>query len=259
MNSLPNAHARSTPTTLRFKHSRRRSGISLVLTSYMTDLFPLSSSIRYAASAREGRVLGIGCSPELADALRRLDRLERQDRLDLRQRNLQLTQRRDQACLPQLAGLVEAVARVLINPCRRQQTQLVIEPQRLGGQPRASGELSDAHLIHLLVPHRHDSCPTSLRLPPMSRSSRRVEEKRTPSYYFRSASGCWFATRAGTTRLWARGWVCPTGGRDVGPGVVAACERYGSLVAASVCLVTAADTGWVLSGRWRRSLGRARR
>jgi hypothetical protein len=113
-------------------HSRLRSGISLVPTSYITDLFPLSSSIRYAASAA-GRVLGLGCGPDLADALRRLERLKRQDRLDLRQRDLQLAQRRDQACLLELAGLVQAVARVLIHSCRWQQTQLVIEPQRLGG------------------------------------------------------------------------------------------------------------------------------
>src|SRR6185312_6765692 len=99
-----------------------------------------------------GRVPGLGCGPELADTLRRVNRLERQDRLDLRQRDLQLAQRRDQACLLELADLVETVARVLIHPCRRQQTQLVIEPQRLRGQPRASGELSDAQLIHVLAP-----------------------------------------------------------------------------------------------------------
>ena len=117
---------------MRFTHSRLRSGISLVLTSYITDLFPLSSSIRYAASARRAVCPASVAAQICADALRRLGRLERQDRLDLRQRDLQLAQRRDQACLLELAGLVEAVARVLVHPCRRQQTQLVIEPQRLG-------------------------------------------------------------------------------------------------------------------------------
>jgi len=29
----------------------------------------------------------------------------------------------------------------------------------------------DAHLIHVLAPHRHDSCRASLRLPPRSRSN----------------------------------------------------------------------------------------
>src|SRR5690242_12848730 len=134
MNSFPNAHAAGSPATFRLMQSRLRSGMSLVLTSYITDLFPLSSSIRYAASATGG-VLGVHCRPELADADGCLGRLERQDRLDLRERDPQLAQRSDQACLFQLGGLVEAVARVLIHPCRRQQPQLVIEPQRLGGQP----------------------------------------------------------------------------------------------------------------------------
>jgi hypothetical protein len=77
-------------------------------------------------------VVGLGDGPELAEALSRLARRKRQDRIDLRQRDLQLAQRRDQACLLELAGLIEAVARVLVHPGRRQQTQLVVEPQRLG-------------------------------------------------------------------------------------------------------------------------------
>ncbi len=46
MNSLPNAHAPASPSTLRFKQRTVRSGISLVETSYIIGSFPLSWATR---------------------------------------------------------------------------------------------------------------------------------------------------------------------------------------------------------------------
>jgi hypothetical protein len=80
-------------------------------------------------------MLGFDTCPVPGELLRSSVRILVEDRLDLLQRHLYLPQRRYQPCLAQLPGRIPAVARAWIDPLRRQQPYLVIQPQRLGRQP----------------------------------------------------------------------------------------------------------------------------
>jgi hypothetical protein len=109
-------------------------------------------------------MLGLGGSPVLADALGSGLRLEDEDGLYAGERDLKLPQRRDQACLLKLSGVVIAIAGTGVDPRRWQQPELVVEPKRVRRQAGPPGELSDAHQIH--VAH-FLACPGSRPVRPL--------------------------------------------------------------------------------------------
>src|SRR4029077_6427938 len=59
---------------------------------------------------------------------------------------------RDQPSVVQLTGGIPAVTRVRIDLGGRQQSQLVIQAQRLRRQAGQPGELTDAHQVHGRLP-----------------------------------------------------------------------------------------------------------
>jgi hypothetical protein len=96
-------------------------------------------------------MLGLGLRPELADAVDGDLRRELEDRLDLGEWHSDLPQRRNEVGPLKLALLVEAVAVGVVDAGGRQQAELVVETERLRRKPRALGELTDAHHIHLVT------------------------------------------------------------------------------------------------------------
>jgi hypothetical protein len=117
------------------------------------------------------RVSGLGRVPLLGDPVGRRTWFQINHRLDLRQRDLQLPRCGYQPSAVKLRQAVVAIPGAIIDPCRHQQTELVIEPERLGRQPRTSGELPNAHQIHL-----HTASLTGL--PHQCAASPRVKVKR---------------------------------------------------------------------------------
>jgi hypothetical protein len=77
-------------------------------------------------------VPGIGLAPKRGHPLGHLCRIEFQPLLDVRERDTDVAQRRDQPCLFELAAFVVAVAGQLVDASGRQQTKPVVEAQRLG-------------------------------------------------------------------------------------------------------------------------------
>ena len=67
----------------------------------------------------------------LSDARRRIGRIAREQLLDRRERQLQLAQHHDKACLIDLTGVVVAIAGRLIDARGHQHAEFVIEPERL--------------------------------------------------------------------------------------------------------------------------------
>jgi hypothetical protein len=69
----------------------------------------LDSTDEVAGELAPRRVRGLGGGPVRADSRRRGRRFEAEDRLDLRERDLQLAQRGDQPCRLELRRRVEAI------------------------------------------------------------------------------------------------------------------------------------------------------
>jgi hypothetical protein len=99
-------------------------------------------------------MLGLKRPPVRRDPLGASLRFEREDRLDLGERDLQLAQRGDHPRVVELGRRVVPIPGVLVDARGRKQPELVIEPERLGREPGALRELSDAHQIHQLTPRR---------------------------------------------------------------------------------------------------------
>jgi hypothetical protein len=76
-------------------------------------------------------VCRFGVAPVLGDARRRIGRIAREQLLDRRERQLQLAQHHDKACLVELGCVVVAIARRLIDARRHQHPALVVEAERL--------------------------------------------------------------------------------------------------------------------------------
>jgi hypothetical protein len=97
---------------------------------------------------------GLHFGPVAGDLGRSGSPPETEDHLDPGEGHADLTERRHQASLIQLPGLVPAIARVGIDAGRPEATEVVIESLRLGRQLRQSGELPDTHSIHVGLPRR---------------------------------------------------------------------------------------------------------
>ena len=91
------------------------------------------------------RGVGLDLAPVRLDLPRRRSGHEVEDLRDPRQRHPQQSQRRHESGALQLTGGVAAVARVRVDLRRRQQPQVVVQPQRLRRQPGDAGEVADGH------------------------------------------------------------------------------------------------------------------
>jgi hypothetical protein len=72
--------------------------------------------------------------------------------VDLRERNIQLAQSRDQPGALQLVARVEAIAGALVPSRGFQHAQLDIQAQCRGRQAGQAGELADAQQLQLAIP-----------------------------------------------------------------------------------------------------------
>ena len=82
----------------------------------------------------------------------RLRRGSPEDRRDANQRHFGRAEPRHEACLLDLLRGVVAIAVVLVHLRRRQELELVVQPERLGRQPAREGELPDTqHASHPLA------------------------------------------------------------------------------------------------------------
>jgi hypothetical protein len=113
-------------------------------------------------------VCRFGVAPVLSDARRRIGRITRKQLFDRRERQLQLAQHHDKACLLQLGCVVVAVTRRLIDARRHQHPAFVVEAERFQRKARPPGELSDADLFHAdsLVAGPIRPGKMSVRVPP---------------------------------------------------------------------------------------------
>ncbi len=98
-----------------------------------------------AREVTASRVLGLGRVPVRADSRCGGIRLERDDHLDLGERDLQLSQGGYQPGAVELRRRVVAIPGVIIDARWLQQTELVIEPERLRREPGVLRELPDAY------------------------------------------------------------------------------------------------------------------
>jgi hypothetical protein len=106
-----------------------------------------------------GRGLRFDPLPVSAEHERRVRRRQRAHRPDLRQRHPQPAQPRHQPGLLELRGRVEPVPRLRVNPGRGEQTELVVQAQRLAREPGRAGELTAAHQCHVRPPQAERGRP----------------------------------------------------------------------------------------------------
>ncbi len=94
------------------------------------------------------RGVGLDLGPVGGDLLRGLHRAELADDPDPGQRHAEPAQPGDQPRLLELRGIVEPVSGVRVHVRGREQPKLVVQPQRLRGQPGSPGERPDRQQPH---------------------------------------------------------------------------------------------------------------
>jgi len=93
-------------------------------------------------------VCRFGVTPVLGDARRRVGRSAREQLLDRRERQLQLAQHHDKACLVELGRVVVAITACLVDARGNQHPAFVVEAECLQRKAGPSGELPDADFFH---------------------------------------------------------------------------------------------------------------